>query len=91
MDILDRKQKKALAEINWAMSEAFREDIMNDCGHPKLRAKALDLITKLRMEANILNAQKTAKAPPPVDVPQNIALSKLNSDGIEKLGLDENG
>ena len=66
MDILDRKQKKALIEINLTMSEVLREDIMNDCGHPKLRAKCLDLITKLRLEANILNGQKTGKAPPPV-------------------------
>ena len=55
MDILDRKQKKALIEINLTMSEVLREDIMNDCGHPKLRAKCLDLISKLRLEANILN------------------------------------
>ena len=69
MDILDRKQKKALIEINLNMSEVLREDIMNDCGHPKLRAKCLDLISKLRLEANILNGQKTGKAPQPETKP----------------------
>ena len=36
---------------------------MADKGHPKLKAKVLDMITKLRLEAKILNDAKTGKNP----------------------------
>ena len=45
------------------MNDVLRQEIMQDKhGHSKLKAKTLDLMTKLRLEANVLNANKTAKA-----------------------------
>ena len=44
------------------MSDVLREKIIVDAGHPKLKKKCLDLLSKLRMEANLLNEEKTGKA-----------------------------
>ena len=68
IDCLDKKARVKFVETNTIMSEALREDVIKDTGHPKLKLKALDLISKLRVEARILNPQKTAKAAGPIDV-----------------------
>ena len=60
---MDKKHKAKFLEINLVMSDALRAEIMQDSGHSKLKAKTLDLITRLRLESNVLNAQKTARAP----------------------------
>ena len=44
------------------MCDVLREKVIVDAGHPKLKKKCLDLINKLRMEANLLNEGKTGKA-----------------------------
>ena len=73
------------------MSEALREDIIKDSGHPKLKAKCLDLITKLRLESNVLNTQKTARAPPQPENPKLSNVKNFDENDKEPLGLDENG
>ena len=55
IDCLDKKTRVKFIETNTIMSEALREDIIKDTGHPKLKLKALDLISKLRIESKILN------------------------------------
>ena len=93
IDCLDKKAKAKFIETNTVMSEALREEIIKDNGHPKLKLKALDLITKLRVEARILNPQKTARATGPVEVlPKMNDVRKYDDDlDHEKLGLDDNG
>ena len=58
VDCLDKKARVRFIETNNTMSEALREEIIKDTGHPKLKLKALDLISKLRVEVKILNPQK---------------------------------
>ena len=93
IDCLDKKAKARFIETNTIMSEVLREDIIKDNGHPKLKLKALDLISKLRIESKILNPNKTAKAAGPVDVIPKMQDAKKFEDDCEKekLGLDENG
>lgn len=55
MDVLDKKARVRFIEANLIMSEALREEVIKDNGHPKLKLKALDLITKMRVESKILN------------------------------------
>lgn len=55
MDVLDKKARVRFIEMNNIMSDALREDIIKDSGHPKLKLKALDLISKLRVESKVLN------------------------------------
>lgn len=45
------------------------------------------------MEANLLNTQKTGKAPKEIKVSKQIHLSKVDVENTanEKLGLDEDG
>lgn len=62
MECMDKKHKQKFTEINLVMCDVLRAEIMQDTGHSKLKAKTLDLISKLRLEANVLNAAKTAKA-----------------------------
>lgn len=62
------------------MTEVLREDVFRDTGHPKLKAKCLDLISKLRLESELLNPSK-AKSPK-IDTP--------TPEG-EAPTLDENG
>lgn len=62
MECLDKKGKLRFMELNNLMSDTLREDIIKDCGHPKLKAKCLDLLTKMRIEAKVLNEAKTGKA-----------------------------
>lgn len=73
------------------MADTLREDIIKDCGHPKLKAKCLDLITKLRMEAAVLNEAKTGKAKVVAPPPQVKDARNYDDQGKELLGLDENG
>lgn len=62
-ECIDKKHKQRFLEINLTMNDVLRQEIMQDKhGHSKLKAKTLDLMTKLRLEANVLNANKTAKA-----------------------------
>ena len=62
MECIDKKYKMKFLEINTTMCDVLRAEIMQDTGHSKLKAKTLDLISKLRLEANVLNASKTGKA-----------------------------
>ena len=81
-------------ELNAVMASSLRDDIIKDTGHPKLRAKCLDLISKLRVEASVLNVAKTGKRPesPPKAAPPKLQNVKAFDDDFkEKLGLDENG
>lgn len=92
VDCLEKKAKARFIELNTIMCEALRDDIIKDSGHPKLKAKCLDIITRLRVEANVLNAPKTAKAPKVLDIPPKLVnASKYDDDNKEVLGLDENG
>ena len=92
IDCLDKKTRVKFIETNTIMSEALREDIIKDTGHPKLKLKALDLISKLRVESKILNPQKTARATGNIDVlPQLNDCKNFDDTDKEKLGLDENG
>jgi len=68
LDCLDKKARQRFFELNNIMTDALREDIIKDSGHPKLKAKCLDLITKLRIEAEVLNEAKTGKAKDPIDI-----------------------
>ena len=63
MDCLDKKAKTRFIELNSVMASALRDDIIKDSGHPKLRAKCLDIISKLRIETSILNPAKTGRRP----------------------------
>ena len=63
VDCLDKKAKARFIELNTVMASALRDDIIKDSGHPKLRQKCLDVISKLRVESQVLNAAKTARRP----------------------------
>lgn len=93
VDCFDKKAKARFIELNSVMASALRDDIIKDTGHPKLRAKCLDLISKLRIEAAILNPNKTARRPesPPRAQPKLQNAKQFDDDFKEKLGLDENG
>ena len=64
IDCLEKKAKIRFIELNTIMANTLRDEIIRDNGHPKLKAKCLDLITKLRVESAVLNVTKTAKAEP---------------------------
>ena len=51
LDCFDKKAKIRFIELNTVMTDALRDEVLKDTGHPKLRAKCLDLITKMRLEA----------------------------------------
>ena len=92
IDCLEKKAKIRFIELNTVMAEALREDIIKDTGHPKLKAKVLDLITKLRTEAAILNPSKTAKMKESEVVkPKLQNIKGYNTNGKERIGLDVNG
>jgi len=61
MEVLDKKARLKFYELNHTMAEALREEIIKDSGHPKLKAKCLDLISRLRIETSILNPAKTGR------------------------------
>ena len=96
LDCFDKKAKIRFIELNTVMTDALRDEVLKDTGHPKLRSKCLDLITKMRLEAQILNPSKTARIPSPKSPPPAIPnkLANTASDAPvekEKLCLDENG
>jgi hypothetical protein len=43
------------------MSRVLRKEIIEDKGSSKLKQKTLDLITNLRLEANLLDEKKKTK------------------------------
>ena len=51
LDCFDKKAKLRFIELNTVMTDALRDEVLKDTGHPKMRAKCLDLITKMRLEA----------------------------------------
>ena len=74
------------------MCDILRQEIMQDNGHSKLKAKTLDLITKLRLEANVLNANKTARNTTSSVQGKSVKETTENEKPEkEPLGLDENG
>ena len=93
VDCLDKKAKTRFMELNSVMANTLRDEIIRDVGHPKLKAKCLDLIHKLRLEANILNVSKTGKADPSkqIDQPKLTNIKNFDDNGKEVLGVDENG
>ena len=92
VECLEKKAKLRFIELNSVMSEALREDIIKDSGHPKLKAKCLDLISKLRLESQVLNPSKTAKAAPvPENTPRVGNAKNYDDNDREALGLDDNG
>ena len=42
------------------MTDILREEVLKDTGTSKLKQKVLDLISKLRVEARVINANKEA-------------------------------
>ena len=62
IECIDKKYKMRFVDINTTMCDVLRQEIMQDTGHSKLKQKTLDLISKLRVEANVLNSTKTGKA-----------------------------
>ena len=51
LDCFDKKAKLRFIELNTVMTDALRDEVLKDTGHPKMKAKCLDLITKRRLEA----------------------------------------
>ena len=51
LDCFDKKAKLRFIELNTVMTDALRDEVLKDTGHPKMKAKCLDLITKMRLEA----------------------------------------
>ncbi len=44
------------------MAKVLRQEIIEDQGYSRLKQRALDLITNLRLEADILNEKKNGSA-----------------------------
>jgi hypothetical protein len=61
-DSFKKKDAVRLKEVGAAMGEEFRNDVLADSGNPTLKNACLNLITKLRLENNILNKQKDGPA-----------------------------
>ena len=91
MEVLDKKAKLKFYELNHTMAEALREEIIKDTGHPKLKAKCLDLISKLRVEQAVLNVTKTGKAPYVATPTSKPHTKEYDENGKEILSLDDNG
>ena len=92
VECIDKKHKMKFLEINSTMCDMLRQEIMQDTGHSKLKAKTLDLITKLRLEANVLNANKTARNTTSSVQGKSVKETTENEKPEkEPLGLDENG
>ena len=90
-ECIDKKHKMKFIEINSTMCDVLRQEIMQDNGHSKLKAKTLDLINKLRLEANVLNVNKTAKNTSSIGGAQLKNAREYGENEKEPLGLDENG
>ena len=91
MEVLDKKAKLKFYELNHTMAEALREEIIKDTGHPKLKAKCLDLISKLRVEQAVLNVTKTGKAAYVATPTSKPHTREYDENGKEILTLDDNG
>ena len=88
---LDKKTRVRFQEYNHAMAEALREEIIKDTGHPKLKAKCLDLISRLRIESNVLNSTKTSREFRRTETRIERPPKEYDEDGKEILSLDEAG
>lgn len=71
------------------MAENLRQEVLNDTGNSRFKAKVLDLISKLRLEASLLNPPKQPK----IQVKEQHDVANQDADEAEKepLGLDEHG
>ena len=89
------RDMESMKNIVRVIMERLRDDIIKDVGHPKLRKKCLDLITKLRVEANVLNREKTARISEAEEAkkapPQLRNVKEFDENFKEKLGLDAEG
>lgn len=92
-ECISAKHKIRFSEISTLMSDTLRHEIMSDLGNTKFKNKVLDLIEKVRLEADMLNASKTAKLPEVERAikPRMIDAKNYDKNGIEKLGVDEGG
>ena len=90
MEVLEKKSRVRFYEVNCLMTDALRDDILKDSGHPELKAKVLDLITKLRCERDVLQHAKDefAKELPPPPEPYTPV---YDENGKEILSLDNKG
>lgn len=52
--VLDKKQRQKLADINHTLTDILRDEVLRDTGSSKLKQKVLDVITKLRVEAKVV-------------------------------------
>lgn len=57
-DVFNKKQAIKLREITMQMANVVRTDVLNDMGDSTLKKVCLDLITKLRLDNNLLNDAK---------------------------------
>jgi hypothetical protein len=60
--VLTDKQRGTFLDIANEMGKVLRLEVLNDQGYSRLKQRALDLITNLRLEADILNAKKNGPA-----------------------------
>ena len=86
--VLDKRQRTRFSEFNSRMMEQMRIEVFKDTGHSKLKQKCLDLISKLRLEADILNPSKTGRA---ALVESPYSNEPLDEEEKANLSLDENG
>jgi hypothetical protein len=56
--VIDKKQRQKLYDINLAITEVLRDEILKDTGVSRLKSKVLDLITTLRVQAKVIKDQK---------------------------------
>ncbi len=61
--MISHEHRQKFYDICKVMARALRKDIISDKGNSKLKHTTLDLITALRLEENLLNANKTGFAP----------------------------
>jgi len=76
---LSDKQKGVFLDVAHEMSKVLRQEILADQGYSRLKQRALDMITSLRLEADILNAKK--KGPSDVMVSSGVRgaeIAKVN-------------
>jgi hypothetical protein len=57
-DVFNKKQAIKLREITMQMANVLRSEVLNDMGDSTLKKVCLDLITKLRLDSNLLNDAK---------------------------------
>jgi len=59
-NVINPKKLEDFRSISKLIAEKLRNEIFADCGYSRLKARALDLITELRLENSILNEEKAA-------------------------------